>query len=112
MNETELIKKIESEFGIKAEKQRDRRIWVTVKRKRLMKLCRFLYEENFEHLSAISVTDFPEERVYELTYHLWSYRDKILITVKTKIPRNKPEIESVTPIWGESAQIHERELHG
>ena len=111
MNETELIKKIESEFGIKAEKQRDRRVWVTVKRERLMKLCRFLYARNFEHLSAISVTDFPDKRVYELTYHLWSYRDKILITVKTKIPRNKPELESVTPIWGESAQIHERELH-
>lgn len=111
MNETELIERIKSEFGIRAELQRDRRLWVTVGREKLMDVCRFLHAGKFEHLSAISVTDWPKKGVYELTYHTWSYPDKILITIKTEIPRDKPTIESVTPIWKESAQIHERELH-
>ena len=52
-----------------------------------------------------------EQEYYELTYHIWSYVDKKLITFKTKISRDKPIIASVTSIWDESAQIHERELH-
>ena len=63
------------------------------------------------HLSAISVTDWVEKGKYELTYHLWSYEDKMLVTVKTKIDRDRPVIDSVAPIWKENAQIHERELH-
>ncbi len=46
-----------------------------------------------------------------MTYHLWSYNEKILLTVKTKIDRNKSVIDSVVPIWSNNAQIHERELH-
>ncbi|MCK4226794.1 NADH-quinone oxidoreductase subunit C [candidate division WOR-3 bacterium] len=111
MNEKELIEKIESEFGIKGDLQRDRRIWVKVGKEKLITLCKFLHARNFEHLSAISVTDYVEKGIYELTYHIWSYSDKILITIKTEISRDKPIIASVTPIWNGSAQIHERELH-
>ncbi|OYT54752.1 MAG: NADH:ubiquinone oxidoreductase [Candidatus Altiarchaeales archaeon ex4484_2] len=111
MNELDLIDDFDLEFGVNAEKQRDRRVWVTVDREALMDVGRFLFDKGFEHLSAISVTDYLDEGVYELTYHLWSYSDNFLVTVKTKISRNKPAIDSVTPIWGESAQIHERELH-
>ena len=111
MNEKELIERIESEFGIKAELRRDRRIWMNVGKDGLMDVCRFLYEGDFKHLSAISVTDYVEKGIYELTYHIWSYPDKILITIKTEISRDKSTIESVTSVWNESAQIHERELH-
>jgi len=111
MNEAGLIEEINSELGVSSKLQRNKRIWIKIKRERLTELCRFLYEQNFKHLSAISATDYIEEEVYELTYHIWSYWDKILITVKTEISRDKPEIESLTEIWDGSAQIHERELH-
>ncbi len=111
MNEKELIGELKSEFGIEGDIQRDRRIWITIEKENLLKVCTFLHKKNFEHLSTISVTDWPKKGTYELTYHLWSYLDKIFISIKTEISRDKPEIESLTQIWNGSAQIHERELH-
>jgi len=109
--ENKVIDKISSRFKIEGKFQRQRRVWVTTDRDNLIALCKFAKELGFEHLSAISVTDWPEEGTFELTYHLWSYSEKILLTIKTKIDRTNPVIDSVIPVWEESAQIHERELH-
>jgi NADH-quinone oxidoreductase subunit C len=109
--EAELISEIGSSFKIEGKVQRERRAWVMVDKESLIALCNFAKGKGFKHLSAISVTDWPEERIFELTYHLWSYSGKILLTIKTKIDRTNPVIDSVMPIWQESAQIHERELH-
>lgn len=110
-SEAEIVKEITHRFGVKGEIRKSRRVWVEVGRERLMSLLNFIKDSGFEHLSAISATDWLEEGRCELAYHLWSYADKVLLTVKTKIDREGPAIASVTPIWGESAQIHERELH-
>jgi len=109
--ETKLLDEINTKFKTDGRLQRERRIWVSINSNKLIEMCKWLKEKGFMHLSAISVTDWLEKKEYELTYHLWSYDDKILVTVKTRINRDKPLIESVTPIWGESAQVHERELH-
>jgi len=109
--ETELLDEMKSKFKVDGKIQRERRIWVSTDEKKLMEMSNWLKDRGFVHLSAISVTDWLEEGNYELTYHLWSYNDKILVTLKIKIGRKNPAIDSVTPIWKESAQIHERELH-
>ena len=109
--ETKVIDEISSRFKVEAKFQRERRIWVATDKEGLIALCNFAKELGFEHLSAISVTDWPEEGTFELTYHLWSYSEKILMTIKTKIARVNPVIDSVVPIWKENAQIHEREMH-
>ena len=109
--ETELLDEIKTMFKADGRVQRARRIWVSTDQNKLIEMCKWLKEQGFIHLSAISVTDWLKKGDYEITYHLWSYADKILVTVKTRIDRNKPIIESVTKIWGENAQIHERELH-
>jgi NADH-quinone oxidoreductase subunit C len=109
--ETEVLKKISSKFNVKGKIQREKRVWINIKKENLTEICNWLKKSNYNHLSAISVTDWLEEGFFELTYHIWSYKDKVLITLKTKIDRKKPFISSVVPIWKESAQIHERELH-
>ena len=109
--ETELLDEMESKLEVDGRIQRAQRIWVSTDKNKLTKTLNWLKDRGFVHLSAISVTDWLEEGKYELTYHLWSYDDEILVTVKTKIDRESPAIDSVTPIWNESAQIHERELH-
>ena len=109
--ETELLDEIKSKFKVNGRIQREQRIWISTDENKLMEVCNWLKDRGFTHLSAISATDWLEDGMYELTYHLWSYDDKILVTVKTKIDRENPSIDSVTPIWKESAQIHERELH-
>ena len=109
--EAEILKDIGSKFDVKGKIQRERRIWISIDKDKLIELCNWLKRQGFEHLSAISVTDWVKEGKFETTYHLWSYKDKILLTLKTKVDRKKPVIKSVTSIWEESAQIHERELH-
>jgi NADH-quinone oxidoreductase subunit C len=109
--EDKLVEDISAKFKVVGKVQRERRVWVTIDKDNLIALCDFVKELGFEHLSAISVTDWPEEGTFELTYHLWSYSEKILLTVKTKLNRANAIVDSVVPIWKENAQIHERELH-
>jgi NADH-quinone oxidoreductase subunit C len=109
--ETTLLNEIKLKFDVDGRVQNRQRIWVITDENKLIEISKWLKEHGFAHLSAISVTDWLKEGKYELTYHLWSYNDKMLVTVKTKIDRKNPVIKSVTPIWKESAQIHERELH-
>ena len=107
----ELLKKVLGRFQVETENGRGRDIWLSVSKDELMRLLAFLKEIGFDHCSAISVSDWPKEGVYELAYHLWSYAEKLLLTVKTRIDREGSAIESAVPLWGESAQIHEREAH-
>jgi len=109
--ENELIDELKNKFKLEPKIQRERRIWVSFDSNNILKIFKWIREYGFTHLSSISVTDWLEKGIYELTYHLWSYEHNMIITFKTKISRDKPIIESVTSIWGESAQIHERELH-
>jgi len=109
--EINIVKKISSRFKIDSDIQRKRRVWITIDKKDLVGIASFIRNEGFDHLSSISVTDLIEKKSYELTYHVWSYSDNILLTMKTRINRNKPFINSVSSVWEESAQIHERELH-
>jgi len=109
--ETSVERQLASELDIRGKIRRERRIWATVDKRMLVKTCEWAKKHGFEHLSAISVVDWVEEKSYELNYHLWSYKDRVLLTVKTRIDRENPAINSVSPIWNKSAQIHEREIH-
>jgi len=109
--ETEFLDEIKSKFKVDGKIQRKQRIWLSTDENKLVEIGKWLKDRGFVHLSAVSVTDWLEEGKYEITYHLWSYDDKILVTVKTKIDRTNPAIDSVAQIWKENAQIHERELH-
>lgn len=111
MKETEMLDELKSRFDLEGRIQRDGRIWVTIDKRDLIELCVKLDESGFTHLSAISATDWPEDEEFELTYHVWSYSEDVLITVKTSMERGDPIIDSVVPIWRENAQIHEREIH-
>jgi len=109
--EEEVLGEITKRFDVEGWVQRKRRIWVRVSKEDLTSLCEFARDLGFEHLSAISVTDWLKDGEFELTYHLWSYERKLLLTVKTRISRENPIIPTVSHMWGENAQIHEREMH-
>lgn len=109
--EQDFLEKINSNFDVDGKVQRKHRVWIDIKKDNLIEICTWLKKENFEHLSAISATDWLEKGIFDITYHVWSYKDKILLTLKTKIDRKKPVIDSVILIWDENAKIHERELH-
>jgi NADH-quinone oxidoreductase subunit C len=106
----EILDKIALEFKIKGEVRR-KGIWLDTPTEGFVDLCKWLKEQGFEHLSAISAIDWPGEGMYGLAYHLWSYLDKTLITLKVKIDRQNAVMDSVTEVWDGSAQAHEREIH-
>lgn len=91
--------------------QRKGRVWIQVEPEAFVPLCTWLKETGFGHLSAISVTDWPERKVFEETCHLWSQESRIVATVKITVDRDKPLAPSLFPLWHENAQVHERELH-
>jgi len=109
--ESGLVDEIKSNFNISGRAQREQRIFISIRTQDLIEISKWIKKHGYIHLSAISVTDWLEEGLYEIAYHAWSYKDKILITIKTQINRNNPKIKSVSTIWHENAQIHERENH-
>ena len=64
----------------------------------------------FDHLCAISCTDWLEEDQFELVYHLWSYADRIHVMLKTRLPRANPQTVTARAVFGH-AQTYEREIH-
>jgi len=111
VREAEILQSLKTKFGVEGEVQRIRRVWVSIGKEQLPEVSGWIKEQGFEHLSSISVTDWVEDGSYELTYHLWSPRDKVVVTLRTRISREDPSIASVMPVWDRSAWIHERELH-
>jgi len=111
LNGKEIAGKIRRKFPADVKVQKERRLWVEISKAKLPGLCRYVKGLGFEHLSAISVTDLLKAGKYVIAYHLWSYNDKMALTIKTEISRKDPVINSVVTIWGKSAQIHERESH-
>lgn len=110
MNERSIIDSIEKNFGKRKCLHEERKIWIKSESKELINLCRYINGLGFDHLSAISVTDFIEKGEYELVYFLWSYQYRIALILKVRTGRKNPVLDSVSGIWNE-AQIHEREMH-
>jgi len=111
MSEEELKKAVER--GIEAATgrvQKKGRLVVTVPKAAAVSALILLKARGCEHLSAISCTDWIEEGQFELVYHLWSYRDKIHVMLKTRLPRANPHTVTAMPVF-RHAQTYEREIH-
>ena len=81
--------------------------------KDLAVVCRRLKDEerlSFDYLSNLTAVDYPPERI-EVVYHLYSMAKKHgPVALKVKVPRAKPIVASVTPIW-RGAEFQEREAY-
>lgn len=92
---------------------------------KILEIMQFLYDDenlSFDSLMNLSgVDDANGEKVKDeaeneiikggtlsVYYHLYSMGIKHKITIRTTVPREKPEIESVENIW-KTADWHERE---
>ena len=119
MNES-LKQELESTFkDIMVTDRRDNRVSVIVKRGQVLAVLRFLRDKGFEHLALISCVDWIDENEFELVYILASYmqnneeytdRERLHIILKTRIPREKPQLETVIGIFP-NAEPYEREIH-
>jgi len=62
----------------------------------------------FDYLFCLTCIDWKTHLT--MVYHLSSTRYRHNMVVKTKLDRNKPEIETVSHIW-RTAEFHEREVY-
>ncbi len=83
---------------------------VSVPRERVAEVLSYLKSTGFKTFIHLACVDWIDEEEFELVYNLESYEDALQAVVKTRIPRNKPTMESMMSIWG-LCQVYEREIH-
>jgi NADH-quinone oxidoreductase subunit C len=85
---------------------------VTIKRDKIIDICRYLYEDpdiRMDFLSDLCGVDYPERKSrFEIVYNLCSLKHGHRIRIKALIPEDNPSIDSVVSIWS-GANWHERE---
>ena len=81
-----------------------------IPREKIVAVCRFLRDTlQFERLSTVTGVDwFPVEPRFEVVYHLHSVSRNERLRLKSRVPGDDPEIDSVTPVWS-GANWFERE---
>jgi NADH-quinone oxidoreductase subunit C len=65
-------------------------------------------ELRFDFMNNITAVDWIKQSRIDVVYHLWSYSKSHGLVVKIELPRDKPQVPSVTPLWP-AADWNERE---
>jgi NADH/F420H2 dehydrogenase subunit C len=88
-------------------------IALIVQPKDLTTVCRCLKDTDrfhLDYLANLTAVDYPPERI-EVVYHLSSMAHRHgPVTLRVKLDRANPIVESVTPIW-RAAEFQEREVY-
>ena len=110
--ESKILETIKSNFPQdieEAEVLRPKRISITVKSEKIVDVARFLKEKlNFDYLLSVSAVDYIKENRFQIIYYVLSSKNKIVLLLRTNIPRDKPSVPSLIPVW-EAVDYHERE---
>jgi len=97
----------------------DNQLTVFAQRSQISVILQFLKDKGFDHLTLVSAVDWIEEKKFELVYILTRYleeankdrdKEKTYLIVKTRISREKPQLETITGIFP-NAEPYEREIH-
>lgn len=110
MNRDELITQIKTRLGGKLVQwtdKSDRRVYVEVKPEDIPEVSRCLFRELEARLSIATGTDTPA--AIEVLYH-WAFDQcGLMFSVRTKLDRDQPALESIAPIC-KGAEWIEREM--
>jgi NADH:ubiquinone oxidoreductase subunit C len=67
------------------------------------------FKQDF-YLDFLAVVDYPDEKQIEANYNLWIYSLKTILTVKFRLPRDNPTIDTISDLIP-SAVFHEQEAY-
>ncbi len=86
--------------------------FIKINRDHIQTICAFLRYNpkiKFSFLSSISGVDYPERNEIDLAYHLFSLELNQLCVLKTTLPRDIPQLDSLESVW-KVANWFEREI--
>jgi NADH-quinone oxidoreductase subunit C len=63
-----------------------------------------------DFLQNLTAIDWPKAERFEIVYHLFSYRHRHEIVIKTEVPRSQPRLPTVAALW-KNADWLEREQY-
>jgi len=96
---------------VKITKVTHNRVFAVVDKVGLLNVAKFMKDAlDFDHITAVSGVDWLEEKKMWAVYHITSYSNRVTAEMIVELPRDKPEVDSVTPLWG-GANWHERETY-
>lgn len=84
---------------------------INVKPEKILDIMLFLRDEDdlkFDYMACLSGMDYKES--LGVVYHLYSTTQKHRITVKVDLPKDNPQVPSVSKVW-RTADWHEREAY-
>lgn len=77
----------------------------------LVKFTKTLRDElGYDYLTSLTGVDYIEEGKFEIVYHLAKTTGGPGVVYKVQIPRDNPEVSSITPIY-RGAEFQEREVY-
>lgn len=97
-------KKMEKYFGVKTEEYPQNRVAKTymfkIQPHHIREVAKLLKEEGFYFFHTLSPVDYsPKGRGLELNYFFESIDEKIWVLIRTEIPLENPEIDSIHDIF-------------
>ncbi len=111
---------LESTFkDVQVRAPEDGRMSVLAPKDSIPVVLRYLKENGLDRLALLSCVDWQERGILELVYILspympsnteYSAEQKTHVLVKTEVPRQSPELQSVIDVF-ENAEPYEREIH-
>ncbi|MEM0448824.1 MAG: NADH-quinone oxidoreductase subunit C [Methanomassiliicoccales archaeon] len=95
--------------GVTITKATRNRLYAQVDKDVILKLATFMKEnQDFEHVTCVTGVDWLAENKMQVVYHITSYANNVTAELVVDLPRDKPEIDSISSLWG-GANWHERE---
>lgn len=85
-----------------------RRIFVKVKREVVRQVAEEVKRLGFDMPVSAGATDYPNRKVFEAFWIVWSSRFNVVLVLKTDVDREKPEVDSLVGVW-KGVQKFERE---
>lgn len=111
MNRKEVLKDLKSKFKsdiINIFDKSPKRVYIEIKLKSIKKIAEYIFSDLGARFNIASGVDLRKHM--EILYHFTIEDINLLISLRVKLDREKPEIDSITPVF-EAANWIEREMH-
>jgi len=111
MTRDQVLKSLKTEFKndiIELFDKSEKRVYIEIKPESLIKVASYVFKDLKARFNIASGVDVRQHM--EILYHFTVEEINLVISLRVKLSRTKPEVESLVPVF-EAANWIEREMH-